>query len=130
LGALVFLALACIFAWLGEIKFVASLSSLGVTLVFIAINAAVIVLRYAQPNLKRPFAVPSLGRLPITAVLGAIASLLLAAQHDWAVYLTFVAAFAAGADQANAQRATDVITVGPGFESPQAARSERGRCRK
>src|SRR3546814_7675556 len=45
IGALVMLAAACIFAVLGEVKFVASLSSLGVTLVFASVNAAVIILR-------------------------------------------------------------------------------------
>jgi basic amino acid/polyamine antiporter, APA family len=95
-GALVVLAIACIFGWFGEIEFVASLSSLGVTLVFATINTALIVLRYTKPDLKRPFKVPSIGRLPITAVLGAATSLLLASQYHWTVYVTFAAVFAAG----------------------------------
>ena len=97
IGAIVMLAAACIFAVLGEVKFVASLSSLGVTLVFASVNAAVIILRYTRPDLKRPFKVPSIRRFPVTASLGIAASLLLAAQYEWKVYLTFLMAILAGA---------------------------------
>ena len=97
IGAIVMLAAACIFAVLGEVKFVASLSSLGVTLVFASVNAAVIILRYTRPDLKRPFKVPAIRRFPVTAALGIAASLLLAAQYEWKVYLTFLMAILAGA---------------------------------
>lgn len=96
-AALVMLAIAGVFAFVGEIRFVASLSSLGVTLVFAAVNIAVIVLRYRRPDLKRPFRVPSVGKLPVTAVAGVICSLALALQYDLSVYLTFLAVFLAGA---------------------------------
>lgn len=96
-GALVYLAVACGFALVGKIEFVASLSSLGVTLVFAAINTAVIVLRFTQPDLKRPFRLPSIANVPPTAVLGVVTSLLLAAQYDWSVYATFVGVFLLGA---------------------------------
>ncbi|CCV06126.1 Amino acid permease [Mesorhizobium metallidurans STM 2683] len=96
-GALAYLAVACGFAAVGKIEFVASLSSLGVTLVFAAINLAVIVLRFSQPDLKRPFRLPSIANVPPTAVLGVVASLLLAAQYDWTVYATFAGVFLLGA---------------------------------
>lgn len=96
-GALVVLSIACIFALLGEIKFVVSLSSLGATLVFASVNAAVIVLRFTKPDLDRPFKVPSIGRFPITARLGVAASLLLAGQYEWRVYATFTIALLVGA---------------------------------
>jgi APA family basic amino acid/polyamine antiporter len=97
IGAVVLLVAACIFALLGEVKFVASLSSLGVTLVFASVNAAVIILRYTKADLERPFSVPSVGRFPVTAGLGVVSSLVLAAQYDWKVYATFAAAILAGA---------------------------------
>jgi len=97
IGALTFLAVACGFAAVGEIEFVASLSSLGVTLVFAAINTAVIALRYTQPKLDRPFRLPSIGKIPPTAALGVATSLVLAAQYDWAVYATFIGVFLLGA---------------------------------
>lgn len=96
-GALAIATTAGVFVMLGEIKMVASLSSLGVTLVFAAVNAAVVVLRYTKPELKRPFAVPSIGNIPVTAILGIVFSLLLAAQYDWVVYVVFGGAFLAGA---------------------------------
>lgn len=95
-AALLFVSVACLFAILGEIKFVASLSSLGVTLVFASVNAAVIVIRYTKPKLTRPFSVPSIGKLPVTAVLGVITSLLLATQYELNVYLVFFGAVAVG----------------------------------
>ncbi|MBU2147728.1 MAG: APC family permease [Alphaproteobacteria bacterium] len=96
-GALAFLAVAVVFATVGEIGFVASLSSLGVTLVFAAINTSVVVLRFTQPDLERPFRLPSVGKVPVTAVLGILSSLVLAAQYEWMVYLAFAAAFMLGA---------------------------------
>jgi basic amino acid/polyamine antiporter, APA family len=96
-GALVMLGVASVFALLGEMKFVVSLSSLGATLVFASVNAAVIILRYAKPDLDRPFRVPSIGRFPVTAGLGVAASLLLAAQYEWKVYATFAVAILTGA---------------------------------
>lgn len=97
LGAFAFLVVACGFAAVGEIEFVASLSSLGVTLVFAAINAAVIVLRFTQPDLNRPFRLPSIANVPPTAVLGVITSLVLATQYNWPVYLAFAGTFMLGA---------------------------------
>jgi APA family basic amino acid/polyamine antiporter len=96
-GALVFLGTACLFAIFGEIEFVASLSSLGVTLVFASVNAAVIVLRFARPDLERPFRLPSIGGVPPTAVLGVVCSLALSTQYGWTVYAAFIAAFMVGA---------------------------------
>lgn len=96
-GALAYLAVACGLASVGEIEFVASLSSLGVILVFAAINAAVIVLRFTQPRLGRPFRLPSIANVPPTALLGIVTSLLLATQYDLSVYLTFGAIFLLGA---------------------------------
>lgn len=74
-----------------------SLSSLGVTLVFASVNTAVIILRRTKPDLKRPFKVASIGRFRVTAALGVASSLLLAAQYEWKVYLTFLIAILAGA---------------------------------
>lgn len=97
IGALVYLAVACAFAAVGKIEFVASLSSLGVTMVFAVINVAVIVLRFTQPDLERPFRLPSIANVPPTAVLGVVTSLLLAAQYEWTVYVTFAGVILLGA---------------------------------
>jgi APA family basic amino acid/polyamine antiporter len=55
------------------------------------------VLRFTQPDLERPFRLPSVGKVPVTAVLGILSSLVLAAQYEWMVYLAFAAAFMLGA---------------------------------
>jgi basic amino acid/polyamine antiporter, APA family len=53
--------------------FLASLFSFGVLLAFTATQLAVIKLRFAAPELRRPFRVPlTLGRLPLPSLLGAI----------------------------------------------------------
>ena len=96
LSALVFLSVAGLFAAFGDIKIVASLSSLGAILVFIAVNTAVIALRYTQPGLKRPFRVPSLGKFPITAAIGVLVSLVIAGQYDFLVYAIFGGAVGVG----------------------------------
>ena len=79
------------FVLLGEIKQVASLSSLGALLVFAAINAAVIVLRFLKPNLKRPFKIKgTIAGVPVIPVLGVVASLALATRYDGMIYIWFV----------------------------------------
>ena len=85
------------FVLVGEIKFVASLSSLGATLVFTAVNLAVIVLRITAPDLDRPFRIPlRIGKIPIFPVLGVIVSLAIASQYSFPVYGAFFGAAAVG----------------------------------
>jgi APA family basic amino acid/polyamine antiporter len=82
---------------LGEIKTVASMSSLGALFVFIGVNTAVIVLRYREPALQRPFRTPlAFGRMPVIPLLGIIVSIALATQFSWDVYLFFCLAAAVG----------------------------------
>lgn len=81
----------------GEIKLVAGISSLGALLVFTLVNLAVIVLRYKQPELERPFKAPlRVGRFPLLPVCGILTSLLLVSQFEWKVYAAFAAAVALG----------------------------------
>ena len=90
IAALLVMLGAGIFLLLGELKFVASLSSLGALLVFTAINIAVIALRISKPDLPRPFRVPgAIGAVPILPILGVIVSVALALQYEARVYLTF-----------------------------------------
>lgn len=89
-AALVLAAIVGIFIPFGEIKLVASISSLGALLVFAFVNLAVIVLRYKQPALKRPFSVPlRIGKFPVLPACGVIVSALLATQFGWKVYMVF-----------------------------------------
>lgn len=85
------------FMLLGDIKIVAGMSSLGALLVFVAVNIALIVLRFKAPDKDRPFKVPlSVGKVPILPILAIIISLSLVIQFDWKVYAAFVGAIVVG----------------------------------
>lgn len=85
------------FMLLGDIKIVAGMSSLGALLVFVAVNIALIVLRFKAPDKDRPFKVPlSVGKVPILPILAIIISLSLVIQFDWQVYAAFLGAIVVG----------------------------------
>jgi APA family basic amino acid/polyamine antiporter len=92
-AALVLFALACIFLPLGEVKLIASVSSTGILLVFIGVQASLIRLRYLSPKLKRPFRIPmSIGKLPLIPALGIAVCLGLLSQFEPPVYLIIAGA--------------------------------------
>ncbi len=87
-AALTLFTASCLFLPLGEVKIVASISSMGVLLVFIGVHAAMITLRFQQPDLERPFRVPfSIGPLPVLPVLGLIMAAALLTRFEPLVYL-------------------------------------------
>lgn len=96
-AALVLFGMACLLVPLGEVKTVASVSSFGVLLVFIAVQMAMIVLRYRKPESKRPFRVPlSVGKLPLLPVLGILITAALLTQFETIVYGVGIVAIALG----------------------------------
>ncbi len=95
-AALALFSGACLLLLLGEIRILASISSFGLMLVFIAIQAAVIRLRFTHPERERGFRVPlALGRLPLLPVMGMIAAALMLTQFDPVVYAVGSAAIIA-----------------------------------
>ena len=89
-------ALGC-FLLLGEIKIVAGMSSLGPLLVFVAVNIALIVLRFKEPQQNRPFRVPlSIGKVPVLPILAILVSLTLIIQYEGVVYAAFDGAIIVG----------------------------------
>ena len=59
------------FAALGDFTVIAAVTDFAVYVVFVAVNATVVVLRRTRPGLPRPFAVPGTIRgVPVLAVLG------------------------------------------------------------
>lgn len=94
IAAVLVFAMSAILVPIGDVKILAELSSISALLAFLAVNAALIVLRYRMPELPRPFRVPfSVGRMPVLP-LAAIASIcLLLANFDWNIYATGAAAF-------------------------------------
>jgi amino acid transporter len=83
LGSLAALTAAAALLPLGGIAVVASVSSFVSLVAFMSVNVALIVLRYRDPERRRPFRVPlALGRLPVLPVLGAASSFLLLTQLE------------------------------------------------
>jgi len=67
--------------WFEDIERVASLTNLAIFATFLVINAAVIRLRFSEPELPRPFRVPlTLGRVPLLPVAGIVTTLFLMGQ--------------------------------------------------
>lgn len=86
-AALALFAAACALLPLGDTKTLASVTSLGVLLVFIGVQLAMIRLRYTQPEAKRTFRVPlAIGRFPILPAIGIAMSLALITQFEPVVY--------------------------------------------
>jgi amino acid transporter len=82
-ATLVAVGVAVVFALLGDIEAVAQLSNFAILAAFVVVNAALIRLRYARPELERPFRTPwSIGRMPVVPLLGMGASLFMLAQID------------------------------------------------
>jgi amino acid transporter len=74
-AAVLVFAVAAVLVPLGDVKMLAALSSFSALLAFLAVNLALIILRYRLPRHRRPFRVPlSIGKLPLLPV-AAIASI-------------------------------------------------------
>jgi basic amino acid/polyamine antiporter, APA family len=72
-----------VFALLGDLTLIASVTDFAVYVVFLAVNATLIVLRLRDPRRPRPFRVPgSLGRIPMLPVLGFAAAALMIPQLE------------------------------------------------
>jgi APA family basic amino acid/polyamine antiporter len=86
-AALVLFTAAGLLVPLGEVKIIASISSFGILIIFIAVQSAVILLRHRHPRLARGFTVPlSIGRTPLPPVLGICMALVLLTQFEMKVY--------------------------------------------
>ncbi len=73
IAVLTSMVLCMAFVLIGDIAFVANVNNFTVFVTFIAINAALIFLRYSKPEIPRPFKVPmAIGRLPMLPLFGMI----------------------------------------------------------
>jgi APA family basic amino acid/polyamine antiporter len=87
-AALVLMGAACALLPLGQVKTIASISALGILLVFIGVQSALIALRLKQPELERPFRLRgSIGAVPVLPVLGIACCAALVTQFEPIVYL-------------------------------------------
>jgi amino acid transporter len=93
IAATLMLAMSAALVPIGNVKILAELSSFAALLAFLAVNLALIIVRYRLPDLPRPFRVPlTIGRMPLLP-LAAIASIcLLLANFDWEIYVAGVGA--------------------------------------
>jgi basic amino acid/polyamine antiporter, APA family len=93
IAATLMLAISAALVPIGNVKILAELSSFAALLAFLAVNLALIIVRYRLPDLPRPFRVPlTIGRMPLLP-LAAIASIvLLLINFDWEIYVAGVAA--------------------------------------
>ncbi len=97
-ASMVVVVTVSLFLLLGKIGIVAGISSLGALAVFIAINVALIILRFKAPDEARPFRVPiSIGKVPVLPVIAIAISAFFALQYEWQVYVAFAGAILVGA---------------------------------
>jgi APA family basic amino acid/polyamine antiporter len=90
-------SVAAAFAVFGDFAFIAAVTDFAVYVVFLAVNATVIVLRHTHPDLPRPFAVRwTIANIPVLPVLGLCSVALMMAQLEPLAVGVGVAACAAG----------------------------------
>lgn len=74
---------AAAFVSFGDLTLVAGATDFAVYAVFLAVNAAVITLRFRQPGTDRPFRIPgAIGRVPVVPVLASVVTIGMVTQLD------------------------------------------------
>ena len=85
------------FAFVGDIVIIANITVFAVVITFAVINLAVIVLRYTESELKRPFRVPiNIGKFPILPLFGFGTTVYMAIQFETEILLVGLAIIAIG----------------------------------
>ena len=86
------------FTMIGDIVIVANITVFAIVVTFAAINLAVIVLRYTEPDIERKFKVPlNIGKFPILPLFGVGISIYMAFQFEIEVVLVGIALIGIGA---------------------------------
>jgi basic amino acid/polyamine antiporter, APA family len=71
------------FATIADLTLIASVTNFAVYVVFLAVNAAVVVLRRTAPDTARPFRTPgAIGGIPILPIAGSVAALAMVPQLE------------------------------------------------
>ncbi|VVB89072.1 Amino acid permease [uncultured archaeon] len=82
------MVLSVLFIFAGDITFVANITNFTLFVTFFVINAAVILLRYKEPQMKRPFRVPvSIGKFTVLPFFGILFCIFMLFQLEWMVLL-------------------------------------------
>ena len=83
LATLVIFCVAAALLPLGSVEVVASMSSFASLVAFSGVNTALLVLRYRDPDAKRPFRVPfTVGRIAVLPLLGLVSNAVLIMQLE------------------------------------------------
>ena len=89
--------LSLLFIFAGDITFVANIANFTLFVTFFVINASMIVLRYKEQDVKRPFRVPfTIGRFPLLAFLGILFSVFMLWQLEAKIILVGTALVVVG----------------------------------
>ena len=85
------------FTFIGDIVIVANITVFAIVITFTTINLAVIVLRYTEPDIERPFKVPiNIGKVPILSLFGVGISVYMALQFEIEVVLVGIGIIGTG----------------------------------
>jgi len=85
------------FAFIGDIVIVANITVFAIVVTFAMVNLSVILLRYVQPETKRPFRVPvNIGKFPILPLFGLGATVYMAFQFELEIVAVGLAIIVAG----------------------------------
>jgi len=77
------MVLTMAFLAFGKIEVIASLTDIGIFLVYLFVNSSLIMLRYREPNTKRTFRSPiNIGKFPVLALLGIVSAGLMLFHFD------------------------------------------------
>ena len=98
IAVIVILITSIVFTLIGDIVIVANITVFAIVITFAAINLAVIVLRYTEPDIERKFKVPiNIGKFPILPLFGLIISVYMAFQFEIEIVLVGVGIIGIGA---------------------------------
>ena len=82
------MAISIVFVFAGDITFVANVDNFTLFVTFFVINASLILLRYTEPQMQRPFRVPfTIGRFPVLPLFGILFCVFMLFQLEWKVIL-------------------------------------------
>ena len=97
-AVLVIMLISTIFVFIENIVTVANITVFAIVITFAMVNLSVILLRYREPTLERPFRTPiNIGKFPILSLFGVIISAYMIAQFNAYVISVGVGIVAAGA---------------------------------
>ena len=85
------------FALIGDIVIVANIVVFAIVITFAMINLSVILLRYVQPDVQRPFKVPlNIGKFPILPLFGFVMTVYMAIQFELEIIVAGLGIIGAG----------------------------------